>query len=97
MTISSARVTGVADIGDNFPLLYKLAGHEAIGVALQMGVIEDQFFVWAELVDCGAAAFTLEEFNNLAIRSSHDWRSRWGRNIDSVVNATFGAGIGERV
>jgi len=95
--ISGARVTGVSYITDDFPLPYKLARHKAIGITLQMAVIEDQFLVRAQLINCCSAAFALKEFNNLAIGSSYDWRSRRGRNIDSIVHATFVAGIRECV
>ena len=95
--ISGACIAGIADIADNFPLLYKFASGKTIGIPLQMGVIVDEFLVWTELINCGSAAFALEEFNNLAIGSSYDWSSRRGRNIDSIVNPTFGAGVRECV
>src|SRR5258705_6671438 len=97
MEISNTGVTSVADISDNFPLLHKLTSREAIGIPLQMGVIKHQLLVGAELIDCCPAALALEEFDNLAVGSSDDRSSCWGRNIDGVMDAAFRTRIRERV
>jgi len=87
--ISSACVTSVADITDDFSLFHKLTGHQAIGVALQMGVIKYELLISTELIDGRPAALALEEFYDFAIGSSHDRSSRRGRNIDSVMGTPF--------
>ncbi len=97
LKISSAGVAGVADIRDNFPLLYKLTSHLAIGVALQVSVIKHELLIVAELIDCCPAALTLEKFYDLAVGSSHDRGSSRGRDIDGVVDASFGTRISERI
>ena len=87
--ISGPGVASVANIGNHFPLLYKLTGHQAVGVALQVGVVKHQLMVATELIDSCPTAFALEEFYDLAIGRGHDRSARRGRNIDSVMHAPF--------
>lgn len=93
--VSGAGVAGVADIGNDFSLLRKLTGSKAFGVALQMSVIKHESPIGAELVDRCATAFALEEFDDLAVGSGHNRRSRRRRNVDRVVDAALGARIRE--
>ena len=89
MEISGARVSSVANIRDHLALFCKLAFCNAVGVTLQMSVVKDQFPIDAQLVDGRAAAFALEEFDDLAIGGGHDWSSRGRGNIDSVMHTAF--------
>ena len=95
--ISRAGVTGVADITNNFALTQKLSGYQSVGVALQMGVIKHELFIGAELIDCCATAFALEEFYDLAIGSGHHRRSRRRRNIYRIMHPSRGARVSEGV
>ena len=93
MIVSGAGVTRIADIGDNFSLMHKLALTEAIGITLEVSVVIHEFLVRVELIDGGPAAFALEESNNLAIGSGDDRGSRGGGDIDGVMHTSFGARI----
>src|SRR6476620_8875485 len=95
--ISRSGVTGVAYVADDLALSSKLSSHKTVGVALQVGVIENELSVGTELVDCGAAPFTLKQFEDLAISGGDDSGSGRRRNIDGVVDSSFRARICERI
>src|SRR5258705_1120500 len=97
MKISQARITSVANISDHFPLFHELPGYKTIGVALQVGVIENELSVAAELINSCAAAFTGKEFYDLAIGRSQDWSSGRRGNIDGIMDSSLRARIRERV
>ena len=97
MIVSSAGITSIADISNDFSLSNKFADHNSVSVALQMGIVKHQLLVRAELIDCGSAAFALEKFYDLAVGSGHDWSSRGSEDIDCVVDTSFGARIRKRV
>ena len=58
MEISRARIARIANISDDVTLLNKLPDYQPVGVALQVGVIENELSVAAELINSCAAAFT---------------------------------------
>src|ERR1043166_6926344 len=55
----------------------------------EVRVVKDQFLIDAELINRGAAAFALKEFQNLAAGSGEHGRFSSGGNIDRIVYATF--------
>src|SRR6266851_2669456 len=97
MIVSGARVSRVADVGDDLALAHKFSRRQAVGVALQMGVVENQFFVSAVLVDGCAAALTLKKFCNLAVGGREHRSPGCGRNVDGVMDPDFDARIHESV
>src|SRR5687768_18263215 len=76
MIIAGARVSRVADITDNFTLPRVLADCQAIGIALKMSVIKDEFLVRAELIDGRSTAFALKEPHNFTVARRHNRSSR---------------------
>ena len=97
MEISGARVSGVAHVANHFTLPGKLSGRESVRVTLQMGVIENQFLISAQLIDGCAAPVTLKQFDDFAISGGNDCCSSRGRNVDRVMNTTLGTCVSERV
>ena len=95
--VSRPGIPCIPYIGDNFSLLYRLAGYQTISIALQMGVIEYEFPINTELIDGRPASFALKEFYDLAIRRSQDRCARRRRNIDSVMDPPLRTRIRKRV
>lgn len=87
--VSGARVSSVAYIRNHFSLPDILAGSNFIRITLKMGVVEDKFFVGAELVDSYAAAFALEESDDFAFGDGQHWRSGRRDNINRVMRPPF--------
>lgn len=95
--ISRAGVAGVADERDRLALPNKLSHSQSFSITLEMSVIEHELFVGAELVNRRAAAFALEEFDDLAVGCGHDRGAGWSGNVDGVMNSSFRASVGKSV
>src|ERR1700730_5883154 len=97
MIIAGAGVSSVTNITDNFPLPSKLAGYQAIGIALKMSVVKDEFLVRAELIDCRSTPIALEKPHNFSVACRHDRSSSWSHDIDCVMGTSFRARVRKRV
>ncbi len=97
MKISHAGISSVTHVTDDLALANKFSRRQAVGISLEMSVIENEFLVGAELIDRYAAALAREESDDLAVGGSHDRRAGRGRNIDRVVDASFRTRVGESV
>ena len=95
--VSCARITGVADICNDLSLSHKLSWYDPIGITLKVRIVKHQFLIGAELVNRCSTTFTLEELYDLAIGDSHNRGSGSSRNIDGIVDTSFGARVGEGV
>src|SRR3989442_1506116 len=95
--IAGAGVSGVTNITNNFTLPSKLAGYQAIGIALKMGVVKHQLLVRAELIDCSSPAIALEKPHNFSVARRHDRSSCWSHDIDCVMDTSFRARTRKRV
>ena len=91
MVVTGACIAGVSDVGDYLSLAHDVTFSQTIGVAREVCVVEDQFFVGAELIDGRTAAFALKEFLNLAVCCGKYGSFSSGGNVDGVVNAAFRA------
>ncbi len=95
--ISGAGISGVADVRDDLALAHRLSHHQCIGIALEVRVVEHELLVGAELIDRGAAAFALEEFDDFAVGGRDDSSACGRGNIDRVVDARLRTRVGKRV
>lgn len=95
--VTGVGVSSVTYICDYLALPDKFVRHNSIGITLQVSIVKNQLLVGAELVDRGAAAFTLEQLGDLSIRGCQHRCARWRRNIYRVVSATFRSCVGKRV
>ena len=97
MVVTGARVSGVADVGDDLALFHEIAFGQTICVAREMSVIKDQILVCVELIDRCATFLALEELNDLAVCGSQDGSFSRRHNVDRVMYAAFGACVVESV
>src|SRR6266404_2264788 len=97
MVIAWTSISGVSDVGNNISLPYITSLCKAIGITLEMGIIEDQLFISAQLVNSCSAALALEQFSNYSVSSGQDWGSRSSRNIDRIMHSPFRPRIGESI
>src|ERR1043165_5226927 len=97
MVITGACIAGVADVSNHLALLHEIAFRESLGVVREMRVIVDELLVRGELIDRGAAAFALKEFDDLAVGSGDDGSFRRSDYIDGVVRSAFRSCVGVRV
>src|SRR5215213_2583151 len=97
MIVAGACIAGVADVGDHLALLHNVAFGEVLGVAREVGVVEDEVMVCTELIDGRAAAVAVEELENFTICGSEYGCFSRGGNVDSVVYAAFRARVVEGV
>src|SRR5215211_2258974 len=97
MVVAGARISGVADVCDDLSLPHEISFGETIGVMCEVSVVKDQILVRVKLIDRDAAAFALEELDDLAICGSNYGSFGGCGDIDRVVYAAFGARIVEGV
>src|SRR6266542_1885596 len=97
VVISAPSVARISNISDHITLAGYLACDETIRIALKMGIIENQFSVRAELVNRRAATLALKQLDDLTITSGKDWSSRRCGNINRIMHASLGAGLGKRI
>src|SRR5918912_633830 len=93
VVVAGSGVARVADVGDDIAASNGAAFYDAVGVMIQMGVVEDRFVVSAELIKGRAAGLALKEFHDAAIGCGEDRRAARGWNVYRVVCAPFGAGL----
>lgn len=89
MKISRARITGVANVSDDFPLFQEFPDCETFGVTLQMGVIINELSVTAELINSCAAAFALKKFYDFAVGRSQNWSPGRSGNINGIMDPSL--------
>lgn len=95
--ISGAGIASVAHKRNDLALSRNSSYFDPVGAALKVSIVKHQLFVRAQLIDCGPAAFALEKFDYFPIGSGENRRSCRRRDIDGIVNASFGSRIGERI
>src|SRR5687767_4045399 len=67
MVIAGACVAGVADIRDDVALSHEIAHAEAVGEAVEVCVIKDILFIFAQLVNYLAAESVTPDPDDLAV------------------------------
>src|SRR6266404_1008829 len=60
MVVSRTGVSGIANIGDGFPLFGEMPFGQTIGISIEVRVIIDELAVHAQLINGRAAARALE-------------------------------------
>jgi hypothetical protein len=89
MVIAWTSITGVSHISNDIPLLYVVSLSNALGIPLEVGVIENKLLLVAQLIDRSATPLAMEQFNNFTVGRCED-RSAGGRgDIDCIVHSTF--------
>ena len=95
MIIAGAGVPGISDIRDNFTLRHDATFLQPVGIVIEMGVVVDELFVCAHLVDGGAPGLALEEFDYLAAGGSQHRRPFGSHDVNGIVHASFTASGGK--
>src|SRR2546430_1890353 len=95
--ISGPGITRIADISDYLALPDEFAWRKAINITLEMGIIKHELLICTQLIDGCSAAVTLEKFYDFSISSGDNWGSGWSRDIDCVMDTSFGARVSKGV
>ena len=97
MIISGTGVSSITDIGDGFTLPGKMSFRQTVGVSIQVRVVKHEAAVATQLINGGATAIAVKEFNDGAVRCGDHGSSEWRGNIDGIMYPAFGAGFGKRI
>ena len=90
MVIAWTSVTCIADVADCLAAPGEMSFSEIVGVAVEVRVVVNGFFVLVQLVDGDATAFAVEEFDDPPVSRSKHGRAARSRDVNRVVHAPFG-------
>src|SRR6266850_3698330 len=97
VVITCTGISRVANVGNYISLVDVVSNSNSFGIALQVGVIKDQFFVRAQLVNSSSSLLTRKELDNLPVSSREYWSSSRRWDIDRIVHPAFRPRIIESV
>src|SRR4030095_1878734 len=89
MVVPTAGIASVAYVTNHLSLMHVHSSGQIVSITLKMSVIEDQFLVRTQLVDCCATTLALKQLNDLSIGGGEHRGSRGCWDIDRVVHTTF--------
>src|SRR5205085_9118719 len=96
--VAGACIPRVADVADGLAAAREVSFRQAVGVAVEVRVVEHEVLVrGGELVDGRAALRAPEEFDDATVRGGDDGRAARGRDVYGVVDAPLASRLVEGV